>query len=157
MLLYYFGSRDEIIRSICDHLTADLQALLTTTVVSRRLSPAELLERAWAVMSDQRLRPSLVIYLEIDVYAARGTEPFVAAAHAATAAWLEWLTCHLDTPIDERDAAAAALLAIVDGLLLQAAVAPTAPTADAHQWLARLLAGRWESESTGSGPRRPSR
>lgn len=139
MLLYYFGSRAGLVHAICDALADSLETRLAAEVPPHPLTPALLLQHAWNVVSDPQLRPSLTLHLEIDVLAARGSEPFVTAAQSATAAWLDWFIDHLDSPGDQRPSIAAGLLAVIDGLLLQTAVHPGASVSHAHRWILGLL------------------
>lgn len=145
MLLYYFGSRDGIVTAICKRLTRDLESLFAASVPPRPLPPALLLGYAWNTVSAPQLRQAFALYLEVDALAARGVAPFTTAASDATAAGLNWLSTHLDSPPEVRPAVAAALLAIVDGLLLQSAVHPASPTDDAHQWLSQLFNSQFPS------------
>ena len=64
------------------------------------------------------VQPVLRLYVEILGQAAAQVPPFPAAARRVAHQWLEWVQERLDVPVAERQAAAAALLATIDGLLV---------------------------------------
>jgi len=64
------------------------------------------------------LEPGLRLYVEILGQAAAQVAPFPAAARRVAHRWLDWAQDRVDVPVAERQDAAAALLATVDGLLI---------------------------------------
>lgn len=72
----------------------------------------------WSIARDPAVQPVLRLYVEILGQAAGQVAPFPAAAHRVAHRWLDWLQDRVDVPPAERQEAAAALLATVDGLLI---------------------------------------
>ncbi len=82
---------------------------------------------------------SLRLYFEVAGLTASGREEFTAASSGVGRGWLTWARAHVDVPEAERDGAAAAVLAVMDGLLLlRFAVDDGAAEAAARWWVARL-------------------
>lgn len=135
MLLYYFGTREALLHAVLDAVGARLRGRLEDALPVRPLAPAALLERTWALLTEPAAEGHLRLSIEISGLAARGREPFRSAAAAVLSSWLEWTAARLDVPDDERPAAAAGLLALLDGLLLTRFVAGEEVAARAAGWL----------------------
>ena len=118
MLLYYFGSRDHLLETVLDLVGDGLVAALTTAVAPGRVDPEVLLATVWSIARDPAVQPALRLYVEILGQAAALVAPFPGAAARVARRWLDWTADRVDVPVDERPDAAAALLAILDGLLI---------------------------------------
>ena len=118
MLLYYFGSREHLLVSVLDRVGDELVAALSEAVPPGRSRPDELLRALWTVAREPAFDPVLRLYVEVLGQAAAHVAPFPAAAHRTAHRWLDWARERVDVPVAERQDAAAALLATVDGLLL---------------------------------------
>ena len=118
MLLYYFGSREHLLETVLDRVGDGLVAALAEAVPIGRVRPEALLRATWSVARDPEVEPVLRLYLEILGQAAAHVAPFPAAASKVASRWLEWAQDRVDVPVAERQDAAAALLATVDGLLI---------------------------------------
>lgn len=141
MLVYYFGSRDGLLRAVLAAVGERLQAGLAAGLPPARLAPEELVAAAWRALQDPAAEPVLAVYLEVAGLAARGREPYAAVAAEQAAAWMAWIADRVDAPAAQRADAAAGVLAVLDGLLLVRAVAG-APIADqAAPWIVQALAG----------------
>ncbi len=138
MLLYYFGSRDRLLAAVLDAVGAQLQEHLTTALPSAPLPPDRLLAAAAAVLLTPGPEAHLRLYVEVSGLAARGQEPFRTVAAAVAASWRTWLAERLDAPGD-RDAAAAGVLAALDGLLLLRFLSSEELAAAAASWLVTRL------------------
>ena len=142
MLLYYFGTRDALIVEILDAVSGRLHTALGSDGPVGRVPPGVLLTRVWKQLTSSELDDALRLYLEVDALAARGLEPFVTVADRVTTIWRQWVSARIQVPPRRRAAAASAMLAIVDGLLLQRLTTdPTAVDA-AARWLAVTLRER---------------
>ncbi|HXV94172.1 MAG TPA: TetR family transcriptional regulator [Pseudonocardia sp.] len=139
MLLYYFRSRDELLAAVLAAVGEQLRAGLEQALPPEPVAPATLLERAWAALRTPAAEPHLRLYVEVSGLAARGLEPYGAMASQVARQWLDWTAARLDVPVDERTAAAAGLLTLLDGLLLVRFVASDAVATDAVAWLAPRL------------------
>ncbi|MGY1619552.1 TetR/AcrR family transcriptional regulator [Geodermatophilus sp. SYSU D00691] len=118
MLLYYFGSREQLLAAVLAEVSTQLQDHLSEILPERALSPAALLRAAEAALRSDRVDRHLRLYVEISGLAAHGQEPFRTVAAAVAEGWRTWLEERLDVADDDRAAAAAGVLATIDGLLL---------------------------------------
>lgn len=91
---------------------------LSDAVPPGRSRPDVLLRTVWSLARHPDVQPVLRLYVEILGQAAAQVAPFPAVARRVAQQWLEWVQDRLDAPDDERQDAAAALLATVDGLLV---------------------------------------
>lgn len=135
MLLYYFHSRDALLRAVLAAVGERLQAGLAAALPDEPLGVAALLGRIWAVAREPDVEPYLRVYVEISGLAARGTEPFRSTAAEVAEQWRSWAATRIAVPVDERASAAAGLLSVLDGLLLVRFVASEDAAADAAAWL----------------------
>ncbi|WP_380164702.1 TetR/AcrR family transcriptional regulator [Jannaschia sp. R86511] len=118
MLLYYFGSREHLLETVLDLVGDGLVAALSEAVPPGRSHPEVLLRELWSVARDPGVEPALRLYVEILGQAAAQVPPFPSAARRVAHRWLDWAQDRVDVPDQERQDAAAALLATVDGLLI---------------------------------------
>ena len=118
MLLYYFGSRERLLETVLDLIGDKLVTALSDAVPEGRSDPRVLLRTVWSIARDPAVEPVLRLYVEILGQAAAQVTPFPAAARRVAHQWLDWVQDRVDVPAAERQEAAAALLATVDGLLL---------------------------------------
>lgn len=140
MLVYYFGSRDALIAAVLEAAAVQLRDLVAAALPPRPLPPAQVVGLAPALLEDPGARAVLRLWLEVAGLAARGDPICAATARDVTDGWLAWLAERLDIPASERRAAAAGVLAVLDGLLLEALVGrPEAASAGAT-WLRDALA-----------------
>lgn len=140
MLLYWFGSRDRLLVAVLDAVGERLRAGLRAVLPDHPVTPGDFVHRARAVLGDPAAEPALRLYVEVSGLAARGRDPFRAAAADVARSWLAWTGEALDVPDADRAAAAAAVLTVVDGLLLVRFVADGATADRAAEWLAGRLA-----------------
>lgn len=135
-VVYYFPTKADLIGAVLMALGADLQALLAEAFGEHPLAPVDLGRRAWPVLSRPETQPVFALFFEILGLAAVGTQPFAELAPGLLDEWLRWLEpkVAIEDPT-QRHAAALALLAQIDGLLLLR----TAAGQDAVQAAARVL------------------
>jgi len=139
MLLYYFGTREQLLVAVLERVTLQLRHALAAAVPPERIPPVRLLEHLLAAAATQDLRPHLRLYVEISGLTAQGREPFASAARGIADAWLQWTAERLDVPAEQRAATAAGLLAAVDGLLLVTFVVGDDVAQQAGTWLLQAL------------------
>ncbi len=118
MLLYYFGSREHLLETVLDLVGEGLVEALSDAIPSGRSNPSVLLQAVWSTARDPAVQPVLRLYVEVLGQAAAQVAPFPAAARRVAHRWLDWVQDRVDVPAAERQEAAAALLAAVDGLLV---------------------------------------
>lgn len=141
MLLYYFGSRDGLLVAVLGVVGAQLQAGLGAALPGDRVRPARLVTDAWAALRAREVEAHLRLYLEISGLATRGREPFRTVVGQIADGWLQWVADRLDVPPEQRQATAAGVLAVIDGLLLTRFVTHPEQADQAAAWLVPLLEG----------------
>jgi AcrR family transcriptional regulator len=135
MLLYWFGSRDRLLTAVLDAVGTQLQAGLRAVLPPAPVTPAVLLASVRQVLDAPEVEGHLRLYVEVSGLATRGREPFRTAVGEVARGWLAWIAQLLDVPDDEREAAAAGVLTVVDGLLLVRFVAGRDTAARAAEWV----------------------
>jgi len=153
MLVYYFGTRDAVVAAVLAEVAARLRRLLEEALPAEPAPPAQILAAALAVAAQPEAEAPLRLWLEVAGQAARGEEIYASTSRAVIAGWIEWLAAHLDVPADERRAAAAGLLAALDGLLVSLLTGDRADALAGGEWLLRALAGPAGAAPAGHQPR----
>lgn len=148
MLLYYFGTRDELLAAVLDTVGEQLRTGLTGALPDGPVAPGRLLPALWSSLEAAGAEAHVRLYLEVSGLAARGRQPFADLARRVAEDWLAWVGPRLDVPDAERPAAAAGLLAALDGVLLVDAVAGREHARSAAGWLADRL-GRADPRAGG--------
>ena len=123
MLLYYFRDKDEILAATLGHLARRLAALLDAASPPAPRPPEALLAEVWAALRGPALAPYMTLWIELAAAAARGQEPHRRVAGGIVDGFLDWASARIAAaPGVAPEAAAARLLATVDGAALLAAV-----------------------------------
>lgn len=139
MLLYYFGSREQLLVAVLEVVGERLQAQLAAALPAESVPPADLLRAVETALREPGADAALRLYLEVGGLASRGHEPFRTVAAAVAEGWLSWLGSRLDVAEEERAGAAAGILVLVDGLLLVRFVASDEVAGRAAGWLTTRL------------------
>ena len=108
MLLHHFGSREEMLVAVVEAVERRQAEALARTQAG---SPAAMLERSWAVLSDPALRPFERLFFECYVRGSNGETPFDRLLPGAVTSWLD------ADQTDDPDLARLGL-AVIRGLLL---------------------------------------
>jgi AcrR family transcriptional regulator len=120
MLLYYFTDKDEIIVAALGEISLGFASVLAGALEGGgKRRPDVLMSDLAAVMRSGAARPYLRLWLELSVLAARGEEPYRSTAGRMADGFVAMVDYALD--IEEaaaRHAAAARLVAMMDGVLL---------------------------------------
>lgn len=140
MLRYYFGSRDTFLAAILARVGAGLLDRLTMTLPTGLSRPDQLLTALWEVGTDATSEPMLWLYLEVLGLAAARREPFATAAAQIGAGWLAWAGEQMEVAPEQRDEAAAGVLAVFDGLMMLRFGVNAAESDRAARWAARIIA-----------------
>ncbi len=119
MLLYYFTDKDEIVAAALQVVCLRLAGVLTRAVGEAGPVPSGALLRQLApLIRGAALRPFMRLWLELAVLAARGHEPYRRIAGDIAGYFIEWVAGRLDVAPATRHAEAAALVALLDGMIL---------------------------------------
>ena len=117
MLLYHFGTKDALVRAVMTRIS-DQMALLQDAAASRGLRTAgELLGDMMQAGIDPVTAPFMRVWTDVMVRAAHGESPYRDIAGQAATFWLDWLKSRLH-PSPDRDAHAAAVLSIMEGITI---------------------------------------
>lgn len=140
MLVYYFTGRDQLVAAVLERTAARLQHLLEEALPPHPAPPGQVLGLALAAAGQSPARDLLRLWVQVAGLAAQGDPTCLATARTVTAGWLAWLTDRLDSPPAQRQPTAAALLVIIDGLVLQAVLGQDENVAAGAETLTDLLA-----------------
>ncbi|HWA63137.1 MAG TPA: TetR/AcrR family transcriptional regulator [Caulobacteraceae bacterium] len=144
MLLYYFSDKAEVLAAALERVAAQLAGRLEAAVPAGTVLPASKLIAVAAVLTtEDEMRPYMRLWIEVVAAAARGEAPFVEIARQIAAGFMQWIEARLvpgqpDDP-EARQAAAAAILAAIDGLALLEVCAGGDLTKSAAQTMGTLL------------------
>jgi AcrR family transcriptional regulator len=117
-IVYYFPTKDDLVRQVLLTFGARLQELLDDAFGSEPLPADELAARAWPLLTTPEADGTFAVYFELLGLASAGRSPYRELATLLVDAWIAWLEPHLAVPAAERRARALTLLAVLDGLLL---------------------------------------
>ncbi len=140
MLLYYFTDKADVLMQAMARIANDSAVQLAEAIpANAALTAGQLIGEAVRVTSAPAMKPFMRLWIEVVAAAARGEAPFPAIAQQITLGFLAWIEARLgSTPPQERAAAAAMILAVVDGLALVEVCSGAALTAQAADYAARL-------------------
>lgn len=115
MLIYYFGSKDELLNQvlgiIANGVTLQLDALLGADIRSAERLLAELTP----IVLDDAFKPAIQLWFELVGLAARGKEPYASNAQILATNWIQWIEARIEDPSYE---AAADLYAHLEGRVM---------------------------------------
>ncbi len=143
MLMYYFGSRDGLVAAISDFAGQQLVAAMPAIDPAHPPRSAKVwLDGAWALFSDDAIRPAMQLLFELDALAARSPGPARDAAAAVTARWLSVVDdalAALGVATRRRRELTPVIAAAMVGLALEHLVVETSSGPAALRALARII------------------
>ena len=117
MLIYHFGSKDELMTELLGFVSAQVMAMLDAAAQgSRAESRHACLVMLGTLMRNPMLRPFLRTWGEMLVEAEGGNALYRDSAQAIVARLDRWIRDHLPEDDPDPDAAAAQILALVEGI-----------------------------------------
>jgi AcrR family transcriptional regulator len=122
MLLYYFRDKTEIVEAALDLLAARLTAGLDALRAPAPLPEAALRARLVPAVLDPGVAPFMRLWLEVATAGARGDPVCRTAGRRIAEGFLGWIEGQLSETGAARRAAAARILASVEGLVVLQAV-----------------------------------
>lgn len=140
MVLYYFGTREALIAAVLQTVADRLRAVFAALLPPEPQPPAAILTSALGVSDQPGSDRLLGVWLEVVSLAGSGEVVFAETAAAVVADWVEWVAARVAAPADQRRAVAAALLVIIDGMILFEAAGAREDAQAAAGWLMRALA-----------------
>jgi AcrR family transcriptional regulator len=115
MLIYYFGSKDQLIRDAMSLIVDGLATQLDNLVGTERKSRKRLLEELTQVCSDTSFLPMVQLWFEVVGLAARDVGPYKTISHDIAGVFVQWIERHIKEggPEDAAD-----LFAHLEGRML---------------------------------------
>ena len=130
MLLYYFGTKDELVAAVVDRAADGLAGALELLLPDLSTSPAVFVEGMWALLTDPATEGVVDLFLELFVLTRRQGEPYRSAATRVVRRWSDLATpAMVSMGVSRRRApgvVAAAFAQLDGGLLLRSAGATEA-------------------------------
>ncbi len=119
MLLYYYGTKAELMNEVLGCLAGRFAAFLASTTNNSRIPPQNMVGHTANAMMSARGRPYLQLWLEIAARAGRGDKAFQDIAVTIGEFWNDWIvrSVHFPAGVTPRNAAAM-MLATVNGITL---------------------------------------
>jgi AcrR family transcriptional regulator len=119
MLVYYFGTKSEIIHAVLTCISQRQSAMLAARSSGGPRSAKRVFEKAWTIVSDPKFVPFMRVWTEVVSRGSRGEEPYKTFGEQAISSWLAWLETRLAMPPGKaRGRHAAAILTILFGATL---------------------------------------
>lgn len=112
MLIYYFGSKDELLRQSMNLIVQGLSEQLDAELGDRHQTAEDLLTSLTLMSRKESWRPVMNLWFEIVGLAARGTHPFDRIAREVAEIFISWIALHL---LPEQTDQAADLFAHLEG------------------------------------------
>ena len=117
MLLYYFGTKNALIRAVLAHLSDRMVPLRHAASSGDRLSAGHFVAVLLQASADPQVVPVMRVWTEVVARAARGEAPYREMADRIVVEWLDWIKTRL-LPNPDNDAQAQAILSIMEGVTI---------------------------------------
>lgn len=124
MLLYYFGTKDELVAAVVDRAADGLAAALELVLPELSRSPKAFVDGIWGLLTDPAAQGVVDLFLELFVLTRRRGEPYASASARVIERWLELgapALVAMGVPSRQAPGVVAATLAQLDGGILLAA------------------------------------
>jgi AcrR family transcriptional regulator len=139
MLLYYFTTREALLAAVLTEVASRLRQVLLQVLPDEPAPPAAVLAASLGAAADPVAQRPLRVWVEVVGLAAAGDPTCKATATALGRTWVDWLAERIDAPDGERRAAAAAVLAVIDGLVMEVQAGLEEEAGAAAAWIVRAL------------------
>lgn len=139
MLLYYFGTKEQLVLEVLATLEQRLFAHLQPWDEAPRMTAGAFLSQAFALGADPAIAPFMRLWTEVIARGARGEAPYDRIGPEIVRSWTTWIDKRLTPPTTPMpEPRAIAILAIIEGASLLELAAPGS-TVGAIPYLATRL------------------
>lgn len=125
MILYYFGTKDDLVAAVVDRAADRLAGTLELVMAELTTSPRAFVDGLWDLLTDPASDDVVDLFLELFTLTRRHGEPYRSAAARVVRRWLDLVTravVAMGVPARGAPGVAAAVVGQLDGgLLLRAA------------------------------------
>ncbi len=139
MLLYYFGSKDALVRETLHRINTGLQSRLSGVDAMPPVTPGKLVTFLLEQSEKPDMAPVMRLWTEVVSAGARGEAPYDQLASFVVENWIGWLDSRL-LPAWRGNGTAETILALMDGMILLETARP-GTTRPARALLPGLLDG----------------
>ncbi|MEM7798367.1 MAG: TetR/AcrR family transcriptional regulator [Chloroflexota bacterium] len=115
MLIYYFGSKDELMNQVLGAIAAGFSSQLDAGLGLHIREADQLLEELTQFVMLPAFQPAVQLWFELVGLAARGKEPYASNAKLLAKNWIMWIESRLE---GEQIAAATDLYAHLEGRVM---------------------------------------
>ena len=115
MLIYYFGSKEQLVREAMGLVVGGLSAQLEAVLGGKRRSRSRLLEELTDACSAPEMFPMIQVWFEVVGLAARDVGPYKDISHDIAGVFISWIEQHLAS---RQQSQAADLFAHLEGRML---------------------------------------
>ncbi|GAA4041103.1 TetR/AcrR family transcriptional regulator [Parerythrobacter jejuensis] len=123
MLIYHFGNKDQLVAAVLTHLSEMFAGALDTAFPQgRAISRRACAEQVIAVTADPAFAPFFRLWWDIVSGCARGDDAYLRSAGAIMDRLLDWVEAHLPANDPDPGAGARAVLTVIEGAQMLAAV-----------------------------------
>ncbi|MEE8662064.1 MAG: TetR/AcrR family transcriptional regulator [Acetobacter sp.] len=117
MLLYYFGSKANLIADTLASISQRLATNLSSTTTQPKIPPVDMIEMALGLLGQPETKPFMALWAEMVARAVRGDAIFREVVNNMTQAWIEWIEIRTEFPAGvEPKQSATAILAVIEGM-----------------------------------------
>ncbi|MEM7114105.1 MAG: TetR/AcrR family transcriptional regulator [Chloroflexota bacterium] len=96
MLIYYFGSKDELLNQTLGAIAAGVTEQLDALLGTHPRPASTLLAELTAATAHPSFEPAIQLWFELVGLAARGKEPYASNAQLLASNWVEWINSRLE-------------------------------------------------------------
>ena len=115
MLIYYFGSKDELIDQALNVIASGVVDQLDGLLGTHKRPGEQLLAECTAVVSHEGFKPAVQLWFELVGLSVRQQEPYASNATQLAQNWVDWVESRLEEP---KEGEAADLYAHLEGRLM---------------------------------------
>lgn len=118
IVVYYFPTKNDLISEVIMAMGLQLQEELAAAFTSAAPDHRQLVATAWPILATDEIDRIFALFFEANGLAAVGRQPYAELVPALVAAWIDWVSAHLEGDPEFRRAEAETAIAVIDGLLL---------------------------------------